>query len=751
VTRKHTSRSPLRRAPFSVMSIVMISIALVALTATAQMHESKAQDGHASGQPVPGNASIADNSVSNVPRDGARAHPVPAQGARSGNDLIVPSLPIFLPIVSYGAGASVVRALAVADLNHDGFLDVAVANENGVGVLLGNGDGTLQTGVTYDSGGIYAFDVKVADLNRDGKLDIVAVNECSHDDVNCRTPTVGVLLGNGDGTYQPVVAYDPGGSGPGAIAVADVNGDGKPDLIVALCSGCNANPGAVAVLLGNGDGTFQPAVTYASGGDGTGGVTVADVDGDGKMDIMVVNLCTQYCPTGQAEGSVGLLLGNGDGTFRSAVTYDPNEYAPHAVVVADLNADGKQDLAVTGCRGSDGQVGCYWSTVSVLLGSGDGTFQPAAPYYIAYAGSTAALAVADLNEDGKLDLAVAGELLLGNGDGTFQVAQAAGYIGDFGVSLADMNRDGRPDLVAADLCVGSCSSSGVDVQLHVGDTVTSTSLTSTPNPAVYGQTTFTATVGSGSGTPTGTVIFYNESYGGEIGSATLAGGTAALSGAYAGVGTNPIVAVYQGSLKYHPSISTVLDQVVTKATTTTSVTASLNPVMVGKPVIYTVSVTSQYGGVAGGTITCLDNGSYLRPVKRHLSQFRAKYTTAGTHAIACTYSGDANTFGSTAPTLTELVLYQTTTALTTSGSPSHVGQPVTFTAVVTSTFGAIPNGELVKFSYGGKVLGTAPLSSGTAALTTSSLPKGTHIVLGKYQGDAAFKSSQGKITQVVIP
>jgi hypothetical protein len=248
-------------------------------------------------------------------------------------------------------------------------------------------------------------------------------------------------------------------------------------------------------------------------------------------------------------------------------------------------------------------------------------------------------------------------------------------------------------------------------------------------------------------------MFYNQ--GAVIGSSTLTSGTATLSGVAVGggvvVGTNSITAIYQGSVTYHPSLSPAIQQVLTKATTTTSVKASLNPIGVDQSVTYTANVIGQYGGPPSGIVICLDNGSNLTSVRGNLWQFKKKYTTPGTHSIACNYPGDANNFGSTAPTLTEQALYPTVTVVTSSGSPSHVGQPVTFTAMVSSKFGAIPNGELVTFSAGIKVLGTAPLSSGTAVLTTSSLTKGTHAVLGTYAGDTSFKSGHGKVTQVVTP
>jgi hypothetical protein len=187
-----------------------------------------------------------------------------------------PTPPIFLPAVTYGSGGVSPTSIAVADLNGDGKQDLVVANECavGVGVLLGNGDGTFQAPVSYNSGGQPATSVAVADVNGDQIPDLVVANCGPIGTDGCQTTTavVGVLLGNGDGTFQPVAVYQTGWSGAYSVAVADVNGDSKPDLVVANIGGASGPDGMVSVLLGNGDGTFEAVTTYASGGEGRTGL-----------------------------------------------------------------------------------------------------------------------------------------------------------------------------------------------------------------------------------------------------------------------------------------------------------------------------------------------------------------------------------------------------------------------------------------------------------------------------------------------
>jgi len=346
--------------------------------------------------------------------------------------------PLFGPQTEYvAASKNGPSGIAVGDFNGDGKVDLAVVNfgDWNIYVLLGDGDGTFQAArsVYVASGGGFPWYVVAADFNGDGKLDLAVSNYQDN--------SLSVLLGNGDGTFQ-APQTTPVGTNPAKIAVGDFNGDGKPDLAVSSVAN-----GTVSVLLGKGDGTFLPPLVTPAGAN-PWYFAVGDFNGDGKLDLAVADYgCPLDCNRSPSN-TVTVLLGNGDGTFLPGTNLTVGN-GPADVAVGDFNGDGRLDLAVTNLNDN---------TLSVLLGNGDGTFQ--APQTFADPGMTHPyfVAVSDFNGDGKLDLVVSNELnttvsvLLGNGDGTFQAAQDFAVDNDpVFVAVQDFNGDGRPDLAVANL------------------------------------------------------------------------------------------------------------------------------------------------------------------------------------------------------------------------------------------------------------------------------------------------------------
>jgi hypothetical protein len=362
--------------------------------------------------------------------------------------------PSFAPAQHFPVGTSP-TTVTNADFNGDGKQDLAAQNfgTDNVSVLLGNGDGTFQGKQDFTVGdGPTA--VISADFNSDGIADLAVSNQNSNN--------VSVLLGNGDGTFRgkPDLAA---GTSPTSVAGADFDGDGDADLAVS-----NSASNNVSVLLGNGDGTFGAAQPYSVsvGGISPNQIITDDFDGDGDVDLATAHVGDNVPEFPKFHGGVTILFGNGDGTFQNARKV-VQVFLNYSVASADFDDDGDRDLVATHYGMTSGC--CISGGVSVALGNGDGTFG-AARFIRVGTGHTgpSSVASADFDGDEDADLAVSNSatddvsVMLGSGDGTFGAAQnfPANDLPAFVIST-DLNADG-----VADLAVANQNSNNVSVLMN---------------------------------------------------------------------------------------------------------------------------------------------------------------------------------------------------------------------------------------------------------------------------------------------
>jgi len=331
--------------------------------------------------------------------------------------------------------------VATADFDGDTVPDVVTANLDDLSILLGTGTGALDPAQSISLGaGHTPTRLLAADLDGDAAIDIVALAEHSSG------TDVDVLLGNGDGTFEPAVSYDTG-TGPFDLAIADVNGDSVPDLAVL-----HTVVDEVRILLGNGDGTFQAPSAAIAAGYRPWAMRTADLDEDGAIDLVVAH----------APGDVSILFGNGDGSFQAPVSYQTGsvEDCSRSLTLADLNADGSLDVVTTTE---------YSDSVNVLMGAGGQGFGPvAARYPLGSFATPWDLVAGDIDTDGNTDVVVAdtqsSQLLVFPGaiDGSLGTSSSIGVAGfSWRATLGGLNADALPDLVSA-----SASAQGVEV--HIG-------------------------------------------------------------------------------------------------------------------------------------------------------------------------------------------------------------------------------------------------------------------------------------------
>ena len=688
-------------------------------------------------------------------------------------------------------------AVAVGDFNADTRLDVAVANAVGdsVTIALGNGDGTFVSSIEYNTGDT-PEGVAVGDFNKDGKLDVAVGNIFGGPS---QAGTVSVLFGNGDGTAQAAVNYNVGT--PQGLVAADLNSDGNLDLVTA-----STNSDKASVLLGNANGTFNAAVAYTVGTH-PAGVAVADYNNDGKLDMVTANF----------DGfSLSILLGNGDGTFQAAtnLTTSPSMNRPGPLTAADLNADGKMDLVVP----SAGE-----QLVGVLLGNGNGTFQSPVTYP-----TTADVyfpQTADFNDDGKLDVALTNvsgpasvSVLRGNGDGTLQAPLSFPTQNSvWGLLATDLNKDGKPDLITTNQTIGR-----INVLLNSPSArgTNFTAVATLPASGVLVATftdfdttktaaSFTASINWGDATPAGAgTVTANAGGGFDVtgthtyaapGLYTVTVQVADTSGNFANATSRATVAKRDQTITFDAlpnktfgnadftvsaaatsglTVSFAADGQCTVSGTTVHLTGAgsctITASQAGDGVfnaapsvqrtfqIAKADQTITFGVLSDRTFGDADFGVSATATSGLAVSFAAagscsvtgstvRITGAGSCTVTASQAGSANfNAAPEVPRTFQIAKASTATAVATSVSPAAVGQSVTLTATVTSAAGT-PTGT-VQFKVDGVDFG-APVAlgaGGTASLSTTALTQGQHAVTVVYGGDANFNTSAGALAGVQI-
>ena len=646
-----------------------------------------------------------------------------------GSDLSCASagnIAVFLPDASgayrlsstYTVGAGPV-SVALADVNGDKNLDIVAANrlDKTVTVLLGVGDGTFRQPTTFP---LAAAPIAIAagDFNKDGKLDLAVLEDCGA--AKCTEPgNVEILLGAEAGTFKSVSTYAAGYS-PTSLAIGDINGDKKLDIVVANRCGAEASclsPGSGTVLLGDGTGKFKAGTVLALG-NSPSSIALGNLIGSG-LDLIVSR---------STDNTVAVLRGNGDGTFQAALPYAVGN-KPGSLVVADFNGDGKTDVAVANVNDS---------TASVLLGNGDGTLQPATAFPVG--SGPAALTAVGSTSTRHASLATANGNSESSSPGT-----------EFSV-LSNLQSD--PPLASFTLVPSPTPSSNV----NEGVSLTATLTGDGTDPAPSGTVTFESNAN-----PLSDCTSVSVPQGATPADPSIVTCTTQMLTA----GSDSLTAVYSGDTVYDtgvgetsPAVTQTVSQLSPTLTISPTVSSALNTAVTFTATLAGVTITpvGPTGTVAftvgGSPITC-NSAATVNPATG-VATCVTSALLVGTDVIGASYPGDNNYAAATATTvnqtITKLSPTLTISPTTSAGFNSAVTLTATLAGVAFTPTG--PSGT-VSFTAGVNPItcisaATVNPATGVATCVTSALPVGTDSIGASYPGDGNYNTATASAVNQVI-
>lgn len=682
---------------------------------------------------------------------------------------------------AYSVGTTL-GSMTVADFNGDGIPDIAATGDQSVELSLGNSDGTFQPSVALPNGGISFASVSTGlaiahgDFRDTGKQDILVIGSQGPISNNFY-----IMFNNGDGTFSaPQQLANSSVLWPNleSFTVADFNGDHRDDFLTPVPG---ASSPTVSVGLSNGDGTFNTVKTVLPN-TGTGYIpppAVADFDKDGKPDLVYA-----------AGTNVNVLKGNGDGSFNTnalelAVPAYPGQsatyYRPLAVATGDFDGDGNQDFVVFALVGPWSPPPTVYTTTATALyvfyGNGNGTFSSP----VIAGGSTAVydtIYVADVNQDGRADLLLentgtdaTGFPVPGNSLGVFLsepgrlFGQETVYeVGErsSGTFVADVNRDGYPDLLVSNSSLwaggytGTYSNSitelaNLGAQSNAYLQSSSTALTAMSQTFVAGTSvTFTATVrgaSSGGTTPTGSVRFADQTgIQSTVPLAPAGAGMATATFTASGftTGADHMVAAYLGDGTFASSYATLPLTVTGNVADVVSVSVSPDPVTLGNAATLLVTVSNVAGSTAAaptGTVEFFDGSAPISgtiALSSGPTPFSAVLSAPGAHNLSVRYSGDSLHVPGSASAI-DYVVTTPTIVVSPPSSAVTTAQSPTVTITVNGASGnPVPTGT-VSLTAGVFTSSSVTLQNGSATISipAGALPAAAYTVTGTYTPDPA--------------